>query len=536
VIQLFSAQPAAGSGDVALRAADFDTRAADLSQAVSAGPGILEVRAEDFATGGTVLVAPAGRGRIDIDAASRHDVEKIGWRGSVDGVSATVTLRRFGEWRDNGTPYQQNSIRQLFGSVALSGRAAPGATWEMTAYLQGQNSAQTFSSVNTLRTTETPASDQFNVPATAFGLAGSATWASGPGTTTLGADLRDVRGETQEDYLYSKGAYQDQRLAGGRETIAGFFAERGQALGDHVHAIAGLRLDRWEDTDGHLRSSSIATGNTLLDTLYPEKAGTDLSPSAGLTWQATPDLSLHVSGQHAFRQPTLNELYRPFRVGNTTTLSNASLSTEHADTAEVGTAWKRGGLDLTLTGFGARLINPVANVTLAQGPGTFPLFGTLGAGAVGQERLNLGRADTLGAQLGAAWHPSEAWTLDLAAIDESATVAEAAVAPGLVGRTLPEVPRWNISFGAAWRPVQRLSVSLRLAYVSSQFDDDQNLLPLSAATVVDASARLQVFPHAELFLSVENAGDVSVETAHSALGVYSVAPPRLAGAGMRVDW
>ena len=536
VIQLFTKQPAANSGEAEVRLEDLGTRSADIDQAVAAGPGVLELRLDDFSSDGTVLVAPAERGPIDIDAASRHDVAAADWRGDLGGVAAAVTVRRYREWRDNGTPYQQNQILQAFSSVELSGRAVLGGTWSLTAYAQNQQQSQTFSSVNTARTAETPASDQFSVPSTAFGLAGSATWADASGTTTVGADVRDIRGETREDYSYSKGAYSDQRFAGGRQSFAGAFAERSQAIGPQLHALLGLRLDRWEDSDGHLRNVSIATGGLLLEDIYPTKTGDDVSPSAGLAWQAAKELEFHISGQHAFRQPTLNELYRPFRQGTTTTLANADLATEHADTGEIGATWKHDALVLSLAGFAARLENPVSNVTLAEGPGTFPLFGTLAAGAVGQERLNLGRVDTDGVQLGAQWKPNDAWSVEASLIDEEATVAAAAVAPGLVGNTLPEVPRWNASLGVTWRPLRRLSVSGRVDHTASQFDDDQNLLPLAAATVIDASARLELSANAEVFMTIYNAGNAAVETAHSALGVFNVAPPRTAGVGARLTW
>ncbi|HEY5228029.1 MAG TPA: TonB-dependent receptor, partial [Opitutaceae bacterium] len=370
VVQLFSARPAAGSGEARVSAGDFGTREADLSQAVAAGPGTLELRASDFTSDGTVLIAPAERGGIDVDAASRHDVESADWRGTVGaGVSATVTLRRYSEWRDNGTPYQENAIQQVFGSVDLAGPAPFGGTWTAAAYMQSQRSSQTFSSVNAARTSETPASDQFDVPADAVGFAGSSTWEDeAGGSTTVGADVRAVRGETREDFLFSSGNYTEQRFAGGSQTFAGLFAERSQEIGSTLHAILGLRLDRWEDSNGHLRNILRSDGSLLLDNVFPTKTGNELSPSAGLTWQATPALSLHVSGQHAFRQPTLNELYRPFRQGSSSTLANANLSTEHADTGEVGAEWHKGKLDLTLVGFGARLEDPVSNVTLARGP------------------------------------------------------------------------------------------------------------------------------------------------------------------------
>ena len=538
VIQLFSARPLPGSGDLVARAGDFDTRSAELTEAVPLGPGTLELMGGDFAAGGTVLIAPEGRGRVDVDAASRHNLASAAWRGSVGrDVGVAVTLRRYEEWRNNGTPYQQNRFRQLFGSVALDGRLSRGETWGVTAYLEGQNASQTFSSVNAARSAETPASDQFAVPTTAAGLTGWSTWRdSSGGTTTLGGDVRHIRGETREDYLYASGAYADQRFAGGTQAFEGLFAERSQPLGPSVHADAGLRLDGWENSDGHLRNVAAASGAVLAQTLYPSRSGTELSPSAGVTWQATKELGFHVGGQRAFREPTLNELYRPFRVGNTTTLANAGLATEHADSAEAGAAWRSGGLAVTLEGFAARLEDAVSNVTLAQGPGTFPLFGTLPAGGIGQERLNLGRVDTRGAQLGVDWRPCDALTVTLSAIDEEATVGAASVAPALVGKTLPEVPRWSASLGLTWRPQSRVSLTGRLRCTGSQFDDDQNQLPLAQATVVDASLRVALSAHAELFASAYNLFDAEVETAHSALGVFSVAPPRTAGGGVRISW
>ena len=538
VIQLFSAQPLPGTGTLVANLGDFGTRSAEFSEAVAAGSGTLELRGRAFSADGVVLVAPENRGPVDTDAASRHNLESARWSGDVGrGVTATVTLRRFDEWRDNGTPYQQNGLRQLLGSAALSGRASPDETWSMTAYLQGQSSWQTFSSVNASRTSETPASDQFDVPATAAGLAGSSTWKDPTGaSTTVGADVRDVRGETREDFLYSGGSYTEQRFAGGRQTFAGLFVGRSQPLGAGVHATAGVRLDRWEDSDGHLRNTSIATGALLLENAYPTKTGTEISPGAGIAWQATRELEIHVAGQRAFRQPTLNELYRPFRQGTTTTLSNAALSTEHADSGEFGATWKHEGLSVTATAFAARLDDAVANVTLAQGPGSFPLFGTLAAGAVGQERLNLGRVDTQGLELGADWKLSDTLSLNLSAIDEEATVGSASVAPGLVGKALPEVPRYNASVGLTWHPGRRLFLEGRIRRSGSQFDDDQNLLPLAPATVADASLRFGLSARAELFASVENLGNSRVETAHSALGVYNLAPPRIASAGARLIW
>jgi outer membrane receptor protein involved in Fe transport len=538
VIQLFSRAPAAGTGTADGSLGDFGTRRADLDVAVPAGPGVLELEGEAFATEGVVLVAPEGRGPVDIDAASRHDLAVARWRGALGrSVEAVVTLRSYSEWRDNGTPYQQNRLNLLFGSVALTGHAGPGETWTATAYVQDQSASQSFSSVNAARTAETPASIQFAVPAGAVGLAGSSTWVDATGgATTVGADARDVSGETREDYTYSAGSFLDQRFAGGRQAFAGLFAERSQPLGADVHLMAGVRLDRWEDSDGHLRTSVIASGAPLASSVFATRDGNEVSPSAGLVWKATGALAFHLAAQRAFRVPTLNELYRPFRQGTTVTLSNPALATEHADSAEAGATWARDHLRVTLEGFAERLDDPVSNVTLVQGPGTFPGFGALPAGGVGQERLNLGRVDSRGAQLGASWEAAHAWTVDVSVIDEDATVVSAPVAPALVGNRVPEVPRWSASAGVTWRPTGRITLAARVVHSGSEFDDDLNQLPLAGATAIDASLRVALGSHAAFYATVDNLSNARIETAHSALGVYNLAPPRTAGAGIRLSW
>jgi outer membrane receptor protein involved in Fe transport len=70
----------------------------------------------------------------------------------------------------------------------------------------------------------------------------------------------------------------------------------------------------------------------------------------------------------------------------------------------------------------------------------------------------------------------------------------------------------------------------------SEFDDDLNQLPLAGATAIDASLRVALGSHAAFYATVDNLSNARIETAHSALGVYNLAPPRTAGAGIRLSW
>ena len=538
VVQLFTRRPSAGSGSLQAEAGEFGTFIGSLEQSLAFAGGALDVGAGAFRTAGEILVAPESRGPVDIDAASRHNAETARWRGNLGrSVAAALSLRHFDEWRDNGTAYQQNRIRSTTASATLDGSVGADETWNLTAYGEGQDASQSFSSVNATRTSEAPASDQFAVPATAVGLAGTLSWTdSGLGRTTVGADLRDLAGETREDFSYSKGSYTEQRFAGGRQVFGGVFVERTQPVGDRLHLTAGARIDRWENIDGHMRTTNASTGALLVQDLYPLRLGTELSPSLGAVLALSPGISLHANAQHAFREPTLNELYRPFRQGNTTTLANAGLATEHADTAEAGASLERGNLKITATGFAGRLENPVDNVTLAQGPGTFPLFGTLAAGSTGQERLNLGRIDTLGIQASASVSLPAGLSLEAAVVDENASVASAPVAPLLVGKSPAEVPHWGGSAGVRWRPAPRLSLDVRVRWTGAQFDDDLNTLVLASSCQADASARFALSENASLFAAVDNLADARIETAHSSLGVFNLAPGRTVRGGIRLAW
>src|SRR4029079_6805670 len=76
-------------------------------------------------------------------------------------------------------------------------------------------------------------------------------------------------------------------------------------------------------------------------------------------------LSLRAAGYSGLRQPTLNELYRPFVVFPVTTRANAGLRNERLVGFEGGLDLVRGGLSLSLTGFDNRVSSAIANVTIA---------------------------------------------------------------------------------------------------------------------------------------------------------------------------
>jgi iron complex outermembrane recepter protein len=99
----------------------------------------------------------------------------------------------------------------------------------------------------------------------------------------------------------------------------------------------------------------------------------------------------------AFRAPTLNELYRSFRLGNVLTLNNPYLNAERLTGAEAGvnvTALDR-KLDVRGTFFWSDLVDPVENVTL--NPAASPVL---------RQKQNLGRIRSRGLELDTSVHVS----------------------------------------------------------------------------------------------------------------------------------
>lgn len=536
------------------------TRSAELAVTTPAASEIVQLLGRTFVTAGHAVIAPERRGTIDVPAWNRHRWFQARWRHAFsEKLELLATARGFEELRGNGTPYTRNGTRERFLSTQLAGHPTPNASWTALAYWQDQSFASTFSSVNATRTAETPASDQFAVPAVSVGAAWTGAWQhAGNARTTGGADLRLVRGETREHFTFAGGRFTRQRVAGGRQDFLGLFATHERPLAATLRASAGGRLDLWRDTDGRRHETDRDTGTVLRSERYATQDDLEFSPSLGLVWKPAPAWRARASAQQAFRRPTLNELYRPFRQGANVTEANAALRTERVTSAETALEWTRwakreiavpsptarpqsrstqvAALSFSATAFWNDLHDAVGNVTIARGPGTFPIVGTLPAGGLGRQRLNLDRTRVRGLEFSARWSPYPGLTLTGDALFNDATVRRAVTAPALAGRQVAQVPRRSASAGAIWQAPGRITLSPRVRFLGRQFEDDENQLRLGAAVVADLQASRPLTPHLEIFVTVENLGDARLETGRGADGLVNVGTPRLWLAGLRGTW
>jgi outer membrane receptor protein involved in Fe transport len=522
-----------GSGSARASVGDFSTRAADLAAAFASESGrdAFRIDAAAFATDGVRLVRDPGP--IDTPADSRHTRAGLAWQRRINETTTlSASLRAWDEERGNGTPYQQNASEELAASATLARSSAASPAWSFTLYGQQQDFRSTFSAVNPARTAETPASDQYSVPSTAVGASLQFTWgdlASGTGSaTTLGLDARHVDGETREYFFYNAPAssFLRERRAGGAQSVAGLFATHARPLAPDLTLNLGARLDATRRTGGFLRETDRATSATLVDTRFADRDDLAFSPSAGFAWRATETLTARAAVYSAYRTPTLNELYRPFRIGAITTQANPGLDPETLLGGELGLAHAApdARLGLRATVFQNELTDAVGNVTLD---------------ATTRQRRNLDSTRVRGLELGGHWTPDFAPTLRLEIDYLFSDARVRSAGPGaaaLDGKRLAQVPRHTVTSGVEWRAARATTLDLRARWFSEQFEDDQNTLPLASALRLDFAVRHALTPRLSITVAVENLLDAEIQTARTAAGLVSVAPPRLARVELTCNW
>ena len=445
-------------------------------------------------------------------------------------VELQANVSAFTDDRERGTAFSDIGTRGADASLRLVGRGR--LPFSALAYVQVRNFSNLFASVNAARTAATETLDQYHVPATGLGGRVEIRPLSGPLELRLGADGRETVGRTEELFQFVAASPTRGRIAGGRTDTLGAFAEASLEQGPLV-LTAGGRIDRWWIANGFLRERTLATGAPLTDLAFPGRAGWEPTGRAGLAWRAVPALTLRAAAYLGWRLPTLNELYRPFRVGTDATAANAALAPERMNGIEAGVEWRplraaRLGIIL----FDNRLTRAIANVTVGQGPGTFPGVGFVAAGGVYRVRENIDAVHSRGVELDAAF---DLGRIRLAAgySFADAIVSASGAAAALDGLRPAQTPRHSLTASIAWQGPRGAFASLGMRYVSGQYEDDLNRQLIPGALTFDALADLPLTGHFALEARAENLTDKEVVAGISGAGIVERATPRTFWLGLR---
>lgn len=417
----------------------------------------VSVHSRDMRTDGYYIVPEYLRGTAD----TRANVEFATGSVNLDylGVSNRLAIHFdvLAEARANGTNFTHNS----------TGVGTLGATY-MHSWANDQISVLAFrtqgqfhssySSVGARRNVENLTALQ-TVPEQDLGSAAYWKHHAHGWNTLVGSDVEDIHGISKDFSLTTR------RLTNNGGTLLehGVFGQGDVALGP-ARFYGGVRHQFTGQHD---------------DTFVSANGGA----TVGLR-----EFKLRVSGYRSFRAPTLNELFRPFRVGNVLTLANADLKAESMVGAETGVDWIREQTRFSVTLFHYDLSNLLTNVTIAQT-----------ATQITRQRENYPSALSRGVQADFAqrWHN---WAFNAGYLFADARIS--------AGQRIPQVPKQQGTSQLTYtHNATFLSFGLR-AY-GLQFDDDVNQFKLPGFASIGASAEQRIGHGVSVLASVDNLLDRS---------------------------
>lgn len=529
-IFLLSKPIEAASASVEASAGNHDTYELFIDGAAVHRELSVGVSTEHFSTGGYRTIAAGQRGPVDTNATADSELVNFTaeWRSDTN-TSVRVTGRWFDDARGNGTRYTQNETVGADLSAVLTKKfPAMRGELQLSVYGQDRKFSSTFSSINATRDIETPALNQFDVPADALG--GSIVWSMAPITSqriVIGADARWVEGETNDLFRWNGTRFTSLREAGGQQVFAGLFAEDSWSVTQNTTVVGGLRFDHWEIFDGSRTESDIATGARSVDSRFADRDGNELNARLGVRLKATESLALRTAAYTGFRVPTLNELYRPFRVGNDVTEANAALKPEHLVGGEIGAEWQATEkLRLSGAAFVNRVEDAVGNVTIGLGPGTFNPGGFIPRGGVLRQRQNIDVIIAPGFEITAEWQLLPSVRLKASYLFTHPTIEEAAD-HAIEGKLLAQTPEHVFTGGVEWNATAKWMANAQVRYSDRQFEDDQNSRVLAPFTTIDAGLNYAISANGSAAVRVENLLNTQIQTGRTADGVLSIGTPRL---------
>lgn len=484
---------------------------------------------------GWIPLLASQRGAADTRLALHATNESV--HGGIEiapGTQVTARVGYYDQKQLTGLAGASSTANGTSGAITIAHAEQPGELgWRVQTWFRDTNMSNFTVGIGPNRATTTPVGDQYAVPALGWGanaaVRGGFSWLD----WELGTDVRFYDGQSRELFSFSKGSFQSSRFTGGRQLIAGVYGEGASRIDDWLFTL-GARIDESRNYDGHTVEHSLATGAVTLDNSTANSSVTIPTARAGVRRELDYGFFIRSAAYEGFRSPSLNELYRSFRAGNSYLEANSALQPEKLYGAELGIGQDRGPISWDFTGFYNQISDAVTLVTIANGPGTFPNgVGFLPAGGVLQQRQNVGGIRGYGME-GDVQYAIDA----LLAVHAGFNFMDAHVfggtqAPQLTGKRPQQTPRWTITGGLIANPLPLVTLELNLHYESNRWSDDLNTLPTGSATTADFEADFHVTPRLDVYGAADNVFNTVVGTSRAADQTLSIEAPRLLRMGIR---
>jgi len=514
---------------------------ADLLFGRELGQGQLTISANYARGDGFIPIIEGQRGWVDRPA----EYEQAGLAARFvaplsDDTELQANVRAFTDDRERGFAFSENHNDGADASLRLVNR---GSDWQWSAlgYVQIRNFDVSFGGVADDRNAVSRVFEQYNVPSTGLGARFEVRPPVGDDIELrIGGDWRRTEGETKENFFFADNdTPRRSRRAGGSTATYGGFVEASVQASDALVLTGGGRIDFWSIDSGFRKEIELINpfpGSVRTDEKFTNRSGSEFTGRGGFAYDASDALTFRGAAYLGWRLPTLNELFRPFRVGDDATAANELLEPERVKGAELGLDWSSGGVTLGVTAFYNQLDNAIANVTLATGPGVFPGVGFVAPGASYSQRQNLEAIQSKGIEIDALFdlaELAEGLTFRAGYSFVDAKVDGSGDAAPIDGLRPAQVPRHNASGTIRWETEDGTGASLSARYIGQQFEDDVNILSLADAFTIDGRMALAVNDRLLVETRVENLLDARVEAAISSNGIIERAFPRTFWIGLR---
>ncbi|EDY81091.1 TonB-dependent receptor domain protein [Verrucomicrobiia bacterium DG1235] len=505
----------------------YDLRA---SSAHSLGEDVVfDIGIRHFSTDGFYTLREDQRGSVDEPANSEATSlnAQLSWGTSVTWKSQFVA-RGFEEKRSNGTAVAQNDTQAYDLSFITERQLADSdARLNINLYFQDRDFRNVFSSVADDRNSERPALDQYDVPAQSFG--GAIVYRQDsdlPLSYSAGLDFRAIDGSINERYRNLGAGFTRDRYAGGKQQFIGLFGSVSSELDESNRLTATARIDQVDQTDGSRIETDTTTNTVIRNDSYADRENTILT--GNLTWrhQFSDTTASHLSIFSGFRAPTLNELYRPFRVRNDITEAKPDLLNERQQGLDYTLSIQSDDhSSLRLSAFHYETDEMVANALLTTESGFDPRFGFIPSGGSGSIRANLDKTTVSGIELHAMRQLGESLKASLAAVyaDTEITADELSQ---FVGNAFPQSPPWRVIAGLDWQASEAINFWSRYSWTDRSFENLTNTTRLGASGGLSIGGSYQIDESSSISFTLTNALDEENVTGIATNGLVTMDEPR----------
>ncbi len=477
-------------------------------------------------TDGYYAVRSSQRGAADERLKLSDYTGALRWTGDLNGIQTAARISYYNVHQNAGLRGARSNATGYSAALTLAQPADQGVGgWRLQGWWRHSDLENSSAAVAAGRTGTTPANDQYDTPADGYGLNAALQGVSGSLNWEFGGDVRLTDGEESELFRFMAGSFTRKRNAGGKTLVAGAYLEGALNEGPWI-VTGGVRLDRSRAYDSFRVETDTANGAVLLNSSAPNRSDTTPTGRVGVRYAVNETLYLRGAAYAGFRPPNLNELHRPFRVGNDITEANPNLKPETLQGLEAGVGGDAGYVRWDATLFYNRLKDPITNVTIGIGPGTFPLAGFVPAGGTLRQRQNAGEIEAWGVEADLSGKPVERIGWRLAFDYTDAEVHGGSSAPQLTGLRPAQTPKWTVTGGLDLALSDRLSAAASFRYESGRWEDDLNTRRLSPGGTVDLRVGYEVADGAEFYVAADNLFSRRLEVGETADGVESFAAPR----------